>query len=55
MKYMNADQSKRIYNELLKVIDTSDVLCEILDTRDPLGTRCSNLESYIKKNCSTNI
>ena len=51
MKYMKAGQSKRIYNELLKVVDASDVLCEILDARDPLGTRCSYLENFIKKNC----
>mgnify|MGYP002624979071 CR=1 FL=1 len=51
MKYMKAGQSKRIYNELLKVIDASDVLCEILDARDPLGTRCSYLENFINKNC----
>ena len=51
MKYMKAGQSKRIYSELLKVIDASDVLCEILDARDPLGTRCAYLEYFIKKNC----
>ena len=51
MKYMKAGQSKRIYGELLKVIDASDVLCEILDARDPLGTRCSYLENFVRKNC----
>ena len=51
MKYMKAGQSKRIYNELLKVVDASDVLCEILDARDPLGTTCSYIENFIKKNC----
>ena len=51
MKFMKAGQSKRIYSELLKVIDASDVLCEILDARDPLGTRCSYLENFVKKNC----
>ena len=55
MKYMKADQSKRIYNELLKVIDASDVLCEILDARDPLDTRCSYLENFIKKNVPINF
>ena len=51
MKFSKAGQSKRIYSELLKVIDASDVLCEILDARDPLGTRCSYLENFVKKNC----
>ena len=51
MKYMKAGQSKRIYSELLKVIDASDVLCEILDARDPMGTRCTYLENFVQKNC----
>ncbi len=49
-KYMKAGQSKRIYSELHKVIDSSDVLCEILDARDPIGTRCYYAENFIKKN-----
>ena len=51
MKFMKAGQSKRIYSELLKVIDASDVLCEVLDSRDPIGTRCKYVETYINKNC----
>lgn len=42
-------QSKRIYNELYKVIDSSDVVIHVLDARDPLGTRCRNIEKYIKE------
>ncbi len=42
-------QSKRIWNELYKVIDSSDVVIHVLDARDPLGTRCRNIEKYIKK------
>jgi len=49
-KYINAGQSKRIYGELYKVIDSSDVICEILDARDPLGTRSYYVENFIKKN-----
>ncbi|QQP55129.1 Nucleolar GTP-binding protein 2, partial [Caligus rogercresseyi] len=44
-----AGQSKRIWNELYKVIDSSDVVVQVLDARNPLGTRCSAIESYIKK------
>ena len=50
-KYMKAGQSKRIYSELLKVIDSSDVLVEVLDSRDPIGTKCSYVENFIEKNC----
>ncbi|KNE55475.1 hypothetical protein AMAG_01366 [Allomyces macrogynus ATCC 38327] len=44
-------QSKRIWNELYKVIDSSDVVIHVLDARDPMGTRCRNVETYIKKEC----
>ncbi|KAF2723938.1 NGP1NT-domain-containing protein [Polychaeton citri CBS 116435] len=40
-------QSKRIWNELYKVIDSSDVVIHVLDARDPLGTRCRSVEKYI--------
>lgn len=42
-------QSKRIWNELYKVIDSSDVVIHVLDARDPLGTRCRSVEKYIKE------
>lgn len=42
-------QSKRIWNELYKVIDSSDVILHLLDARDPLGTRCRSVEQYLKK------
>ena len=44
----NKGQSKRIWNELYKVIDSSDVIIHVLDARDPLGTRCRNIEKYLK-------
>ncbi|KAJ3297900.1 GTPase required for pre-60S ribosomal subunit nuclear export and maturation [Rhizoclosmatium sp. JEL0117] len=42
-------QSKRIWGELYKVIDSSDVIIHVLDARDPMGTRCKNVESHLKK------
>ena len=44
-----AGQSKRIWSELYKVIDSSDVLIQVLDARDPMGTRSAHLERYLKK------
>ncbi|BBN02584.1 nuclear GTP-binding protein [Marchantia polymorpha subsp. ruderalis] len=44
-------QSKRIWGELYKVIDSSDVVVEVLDARDPEGTRCRHLEKHLKTNC----
>ncbi len=49
---MKAGQSRRIYSELYKVIDSSDVLIHVLDARDPLGTRCRNVEKYVSKEAS---
>lgn len=48
----NKGQSKRIWNELYKVIDSSDVVIHVLDARDPLGTRCESVEKYIKEECA---
>ncbi|XP_065171697.1 nucleolar GTP-binding protein 2, partial [Atheta coriaria] len=45
---MAAGQSRRIWNELYKVVDSSDVLLQVLDARDPLGTRSAHLEKYLK-------
>ncbi|KNA23503.1 hypothetical protein SOVF_024280 [Spinacia oleracea] len=44
-------QSKRIWGELYKVVDSSDVVVQVLDARDPQGTRCYHLEKHIKENC----
>ena len=44
-----AGKSKRIWNELYKVIDSSDVVIQVLDARDPLGTRSAYIEHYLKK------
>lgn len=44
-------QSKRIWGELYKVVDSSDVVVQVLDARDPQGTRCHHLERHLKENC----
>lgn len=41
-------QSKRIWEELYKVIDSSDVLLYVLDARNPNGTRTKFIEHYLK-------
>lgn len=45
---MDAGQSRRIWNELYKVIDSSDVVIMVLDARDPAGTRCAFIEKFLK-------
>lgn len=42
-------QSKRIWGELYKVIDSSDVIIQVLDGRDPMGTRSKHIEDHLKK------
>lgn len=42
-------QSRRIWAELYKVIDSSDVIIHVLDARDPIGTRCYNVERHLAK------
>ncbi|KFB40422.1 AGAP011309-PA-like protein [Anopheles sinensis] len=44
-----AGQSKRIWNELHKVIDSADVLLQVLDARDPMGTRSNYIENFLRK------
>ncbi|CAN1134641.1 Nuclear/nucleolar GTPase 2 [Linum perenne] len=45
-------QSKRIWGELYKVVDSSDVVVQVLDARDPQGTRCYHLEKHLKEHCT---
>ncbi|TPX63597.1 hypothetical protein SpCBS45565_g06513 [Spizellomyces sp. 'palustris'] len=47
--FLRAGQSRRIWNELYKVLDSSDVVIHVLDARDPMGTRCQNVEKYLKE------
>jgi nuclear GTP-binding protein len=48
-KRLEAGQSRRIWEELYKVLDSSDVVCQVIDVRDPIGTRCPHVEAQLKK------
>eukprot|EP01028_Stygiella_incarcerata_P009945 TRINITY_DN4935_c0_g1_i1.p1 TRINITY_DN4935_c0_g1~~TRINITY_DN4935_c0_g1_i1.p1 ORF type:complete len:650 (-),score=243.99 TRINITY_DN4935_c0_g1_i1:1924-3873(-) len=41
--------SRRIWGELYKVLDSSDVIVQVLDARDPMGTRCKHVEEVVRK------
>jgi nuclear GTP-binding protein len=48
-KRLEAGQSRRIWEELYKVLDSSDVICQVIDVRNPMGTRVAHIERQIKK------
>ena len=42
------DGSKKAYfREIKKILETADVVLEVLDARDPLGSRCPDIEKKI--------
>ncbi|KAG5567310.1 hypothetical protein RHGRI_002765 [Rhododendron griersonianum] len=43
------NSERAFYKELVKVIEASDVIVEVLDARDPLGTRCVDMERMVLK------
>uniref|UniRef100_A0A0G4I4M9 Nucleolar GTP-binding protein 2 n=1 Tax=Chromera velia CCMP2878 TaxID=1169474 RepID=A0A0G4I4M9_9ALVE len=48
-RVFDAGTSRRIWAELYKVVDSSDVIVMVIDARDPMGTRCQFLERSIRK------
>ncbi|KAL9672486.1 hypothetical protein QQ045_028737 [Rhodiola kirilowii] len=49
VKKVQNNSDRAFYKELGKVIEASDVILEVLDARDPLGTRCIDMENMVRK------
>jgi len=45
-------QSRRIWSEMYKVLDCSDVVIQVLDARNVPGTRSAHIEDYLKKHAA---
>lgn len=46
----DADNTRGFYKAFNKVLEYSDVLIQVLDARDPLGCRCSDIERLVARN-----
>lgn len=44
------DYSMRaFFKDFAKVVEASDVIIEVLDARDPMGTRCRDVEKFVRR------
>ncbi|NXQ27112.1 GNL3 protein, partial [Alaudala cheleensis] len=46
-KLLSKNSKKSFCRELMKVLEASDVVLEVLDARDPMGCRCPQLEQAV--------
>ena len=49
---MTDKSAKAYYREFSKVIEAADVVLQVCDARDPMGTRCKQVEETIMNSSS---
>ena len=43
------EKNLEVWRQLWRVLERSDLVCQVVDSRDPLRYRCADLESYVEE------
>ena len=43
------EKNLQVWRQLWRVLERSDLVCQVVDARDPLRYRCADLESYVEE------
>ena len=43
------EKNLEVWRQLWRVLERSDLVCQVVDSRDPMRYRCADLESYVEE------